>query len=835
MSFKDCIDNGEAEGVIPKERADRARADYDQYHEQLRLDYGPDAAAEAARRVFAEIEAEAARRRRLKLLQAEKAGALGKLQQAFTDLQGRDNPGEFMVNVIEDIGGKAGTSTVNGRYKAVLGRAHGLMQAAITKFERDALGRTRNRAALEDVVREAFGRDTGSAEAKALAAAWGEAAEMLRRRFNAAGGEIGKLEDWGMPQMHDAISVARAGRDEWKRVITPMLDRERMIDRTTGQPFTDEKLSLALDEAYETIRTNGWVRRTPGFGGGAGKSLANQRADHRFLIFRDADDWLAYQSRFGDSDPFAAMMHHLDQLARDVASLEILGPNPRATLTYLGENAQRLEALKGTGEGGARAAGPVRQARTMYDLFVGAQNVPVNAKFARAVGATRDYLTSAMLGSASLSAVTDIKTQRIARVMAGSRNNGVIRDIVRTLSPADPEHRRLAIRSGLIAEGAAQHGMAYARYFGELNARGFTRWLADSTLRWSGLSPFTQAGRWAFGMEMLGNLADRAGRSIADLEAGDGADQRFVELLRRHQLDGAWDEIRATAPYEPEKGAKFIRPEDIAAREDLLPGRADHLADRVLEMIAGETEFAVPTASLRGRAILAGPTRPGSVARELLNSVAQFKSFPTTVMYLLHTRTMQERRLNGDGSAAMYAAGVIFGMTLYGALAVQLKNVANGRDPQDMTDPRFWGAATIQGGGLGIMGDFLFASESRAGTGLSTTLAGPLGGFAGDTLSLTVGNVAQAVRGEETRAGRDAVRYARRYTPAFSSLWYARAAYNRMVLDNLQRLADPEADQYFRRQRRNRQRNFGNDFYWSPGETLPERAPAIDAMAGVDG
>ena len=41
-----------------------------------------------------------------------------------------------------------------------------------------------------------------------------------------------------------------------------------------------------------------------------------------------------------------------------------------------------------------------------------------------------------------------------------------------------------------------------------------------------------------------------------------------------------------------------------------------------------------------------------------------------------------------------------------------------------MTEAKFWGAAIMQGGGLGIFGDFLGQDMSRSGSSLAATFAG---------------------------------------------------------------------------------------------------------------
>jgi hypothetical protein len=840
MSFKDCIDNAESEGVLSKDQADALRQNFGDTAAALRADFGSEADAEAARQTFAAFSAEAARRKRLKLLQAQRTGALAKLQSEFVNFKGDKDPGEFMVNIIEDVGGKAGTSTVNGRYRSVLGQAHGKMAEAIGKFERDVVGRTRNVPVLNDMVRALFGEKSG-VEAGMLAKSWSDAAEFLRLRFNAAGGDIGKLEKWGLPQSHDSVAVARVKFSEWRDFVMQRIDNARMTDRDTGAAFTAQKLELTLREAYDTITTEGWSKLTPS-GAANGKSLANRRADSRFLIFRDADAWLTYQNRFGNGDAFSAMMAHLDGMSRDVASMEILGPNPTASLTFLKQTALKAAKLADRENPDRTVAGirvpqfdtvqgKARAAENMWGLFNGSTNRPVSGFAARSLVTVRDVLTSAQLGSAALSSVTDAQTQSITRKFVGLRQSNVIGGVAKLMSPGNASDRRLAVRNGLVADGAAQIGMAQARYMGELHSRGIAKWMADTTLRVSGLSPWTQGGRWAFGMEFMGTLADKSGKSLDALRAGSARDQALARSLERWKLAGAWDELRKTQLYEPESGAKFIRPEEIASRTDITPDRAQFLADRLLEMIQGETEFAVPTASLRARASLQDRAAPGTFVGEIVNSITMYKSFPTTIAYLTATRTMEQGATRAAGGGAAYAASVLFGMTIWGGIAVQMKNIASGRDPQDVKDPKFWGAALIQGGGLGIFGDFLFASESRAGGGLGETIFGPVIGFADDVRSLTVGNAQQAASGEDPRVGRDAVNFLRGNTP-FGNIWYLRAAYQRAVLDNLQRMVDPDAEKYFRRKIRSRENDYGNEFFWAPGSTLPARAPALQAAIG---
>lgn len=841
MSLQDCITRALKEGKITPEQADRLRQSYDDTLDELQLDYGAHAGDEAARRVVEMLAFDLREARRRKLLQAKVAGDLAKAQDGFVNLRGEADPGEFLVNVVEDLQGKAGRSTVVQRYGAVRGHAHAMMTDAIKTFERDVWLRTRNQTTLDDMVRSLFG-DQRDPTATALAKAWEDTAEYLRKRFNAAGGHIGKLERWGLPQSHDPVAVARAGYTSWRDDILPRLDRQRMVNQATGRVLTNGELEIALREVYETITTRGSSKILPS-GAPLGKSLANYRADHRFLHFRNADDWLAYQSRFGNGDAFGAMMSHIDSMARDIAAMEILGPNPRSTLEYLRQRAMKWAAemdakqpdrlIKRADSQRAKAF----QADAMFGIFDMTLMHPVNSTVARGMRTVRNLLTAAQLQSAALSSVTDIWSQKHARAYNGLPVARSFRDTFALMMP-DAKNKDAAIRLGFIADGASQVALAQSRYLTEIDYTGWSTKVVDFTLRATGLSPWTQAGRWTFGMEFAGALGERVGKSLDALAKGDGADQAFARTLRHYGLDGAWDELRATPLYEPQSGARFLRPEDVASRADLPAGRAQYLADRMLEMIQSETQFAVPSASLRARAITLGTTQPGTIAGELMRSTVMYKSFTGTITYQIGTRTMvaaaeaTAQGQNGRRAGVMMAGQLALGLTLFGALSMQLRELRDGRDPINMTQAKFWQAAMLQGGGLGIFGDFAFADLNRFGGGLSQTSAGPVVGLIGDTNNLVFGNMQQALSGEDTRFGREAIRYVKRYAP-FSQFWYYRAAVDRMLYDQMQRMVDEDADATFRRAMQSQKRNKGNDFWWPEGAPLPARTPRLEAAAGI--
>ncbi len=826
MSLRDCITDAVNAGEMDRGRANEALELFDDLEAEFKQTVND---LEAARRAAAEtiraVRLAAAENRRRTLLQARVTRRIQTDMDAYRNVRGEADPGAAMLAHL-DPDELATFSNVEARRKAVLGRLHSGMDRVLSTFRRDLVGRTRNKAQLRNMVREVFGENTGDAAARELAQAWSQTAETARLRFNAAGGRIPKREDWGLPQQHDTLRVRQVGFETWRDEILPRLDTDRMLDEVTGLPLRGSRLDDALRQAYETIRSDGFARMTPS-GAPGGRALANRRIDHRFLVFRSPDDWLAYQERFGSADPFSVMVGHLESMARDIAQLEILGPNPNATVRWMGQVVEQRAGLADAAAGTTgqldRARRRIKQANDMMDHITGTANTPIDGLWARSFAGLRSFLQSAQLGAASLSAITDVNFQRLAAQHAGLPQAATVQRVAKLLRPTVTEDQRTAVRLGLIAENWSSQALAQQRYLGEVTGPEITKRLADFTMRVSLLSPWTQAGRWAFGMEFMGFLAESVGRTFDELP---GPLQR---TLGRYGFDaGQWDRLRATDLYDVD-GATFLRPDEMAARTDIPDG--EDLATRLLEMIQTETEFAVPSASLRGRVMVIGDNRPGTISGELLRSVAMYKNFAITVAFTHIRRAMLEK---GAMNRGRYFANLVISTTLMGALALQMKEIAKGRDPRPVTGKRsaeFWAAAMLQGGGLGIFGDFLFSDVNRFDRGLSETVAGPVVGFFNDVRRLTLGNAAQLPGEDRTNAGRELVGFLKRYTPG-GSLWYARLGYERLILDELQRQVDPQARRQFRRQRQRFRRDFGQDYFWEPGRRAPSRAPDFSNIIG---
>lgn len=825
MSAVDCIKS--IVGAVGRELTDEEIAKlYDDLGRQVRrmqaenrqqaLQVQPEAVMrEAAARAAQQRVAEA------QLKKARTALAIVAQQRNYNAM--RRHPGGLMKGLMSlmtrDLADRGSTLSAEARFYAVrnmaLARLTEVMNATNPRF----FGLIENPDGVRAVVKELFGESTGVKEAADAARIWSEVAEDLRVRFNASGGQIGKLEDWRMPQHHDQLRVKAAGRDKWVADTLPKLDRQKYV-HDDGSLYNDAELARFLEAAYETISTGGLNKLRPGMAFGKGM-IGNRHADHRAIHFKDADSFLAYEADYGGAGLWPTMIGHVNAMSRDIALVETFGPNPGHMVQYLRDVARKA----GEKESGGLSI------QSVYDELSGATSYAQNETLARFSQGLRNIQISAKLGGAVLSSVTDFATAQITASMNRLPEFQFIRNQLKALNPLDRTERDLARRAGL----ALDTMIAELHRWGEEGlGHGWTGKMASATMRASGLAALTDANKRAFGVTMMSAIGkltrtDWGRQNPADLRLlkSKGVTEADWQVWQKARLED-WGSGNNTM-LTPESILR-IPDADLqgiaAARGMSVQQVRWEAATKLLGPILEESDIAVVTAGVRETAIVKQGTKAGTVSGELLRSIFLFKSFPIGMIARHWMRGMGQETVAGR---AVYLSSMVVGTTVLGAVAMQAKDIAKGKDPRDMTDPRNWLAAMAQGGGLGIYGDFVLSDQSRFGNSLTETLAGPVvSSFIADPYNLTFGNIHQAVRGEDTHAAAELLRYVQGNTPLIN-LWYTRAAMDHMIFHQVQEHLSPG---YLSRMKRRTQRETGQSFWWEPGEPLPERPPSAAALVG---
>lgn len=664
-----------------------------------------------------------------------------------------------------DVHALAKNSNVEYRTHAINGQIQAKMVNVIEAISTRMLGTTRDVKLADDMVLEIHGTKTGNKEAVKLARQWEEASSFARERFNEAGGAIDKLESWGMPQSHDQLKVGKADIDEWVAFIKPLL-KDSDID---------------LNKVYETISTGGANKLRDGgldsskFMGG-GNIVANKNNDPRSLHFKDGDAWLKYQKEFGREDPLAVMLDHVRALSVDTALVEILGPNPENMFKTLHKEVQLREKLD-DGQGGFEW-----YTNAIYNVVSGKVDTSasvsgVTQKFEAVMGTLRSVQTATKLGSAQLSAASDMGT-----MISNAKHHGM--DATKLMASfaknMDVKNQVEIARMGYAAD---VFNSTISSRFSEVGV-GMSAQAAEALIRSTGLNMWTEAARKAFQSEFHYHLKD--------LSQSKG---KVPEIFEQY----GWSK----AQFDNLDFDKLTLKQET----------------RILEMVNQETDFAILVPTARTRAITTGGFQRGSVAGELARLTTQFKSFPITYMIQQFGRMFLQN--SGNMTRAKYAAMVLTSTTVLGGMVVMMKDASLGYEEGRKGNPwdedsstedmaKFWAAAAMQGGGAGLFGDFMFSDQNRYGGSALASLTGPTMGTAEKAVQLTIGNAQAWSDDKDTHLGSEAVDFANRELNPFNT-WYTKAVIDNLVMENIKLLADDTYEEKQVKKATKRRREFGQE------------------------
>lgn len=347
MSLINCFDKAQTMGVLTLEEARHFKKRFRELSAEISN------SAKVRARLVKEVESEAKHRERAAVLTEVARMRIETSLRDYRNLRGEVDLVEAFKMLHENFG-RAGSfvQDAEGRRDTIMREAMSELQQVMHEFRRGAItgDLRRSRAPvqmrMDNFVRELFGEATGDATAAAMARAWETSSEKLRVRINGAGAAIAKLDRWGLPQGHDALALMAAGRDPWISYMMGdgVLDRERTVHPVSRLKLTDADLRESLSVIWDRITTDGWSDRDLTATAGKG-AIYTQHADHRFLHFKNADAWLAYAKLYGNPDAFSAIMSHVGTMARDIAHMEVFGPNPNRIREYI-KNLIRAEAAK---------------------------------------------------------------------------------------------------------------------------------------------------------------------------------------------------------------------------------------------------------------------------------------------------------------------------------------------------------------------------------------------------------------------------------------------------------------------------------------------------------
>ncbi|MGO6928453.1 hypothetical protein ACCS55_27885 [Rhizobium ruizarguesonis] len=802
MSIQNCLARLVQANRISQKAADDALALHEGIQGRLYPSMGPASADAAGALEAARVMMQAAQER--KLMAAKQAIRQSEIANRM-ELHPKGKSTGLMSALVRDNweGGAATKDAINieSHAESVTKKLLGIMNGTMDKYRSTMAGLRQDTESIWNVVDEIYGVDSGDADAKAAAQAFSATAKYAVDRVKREGKPLSVLEDWRLPQSWDAKQVKNIGERTFINDL--MTEYEggnlKVMDKAGHGEAPKAAVPGIIANAFNDITIG------KGQGSGAG-GFSNQL---RVFRFENPDTYKRLMQKYGvgSGGLFNTMMGHVQAMAKEIAFVEVLGPNYEGTFNKLIQAARDDFAQKGNvGKlvDWTTMNNPVSVQRT-YDALSGRLGAAQSDLIAGIGGGMRNLMTASRLGSATISALPG---DSMTAILASNYNNvpaaAVLSRLVTDLTTNRQGAEELARQLNLTAATVLDTAIGTKRFDDEVIGQGITGRLADGLMRVTGINTWTEGLKRAFSMEFMGMIARQTEHKFEDL------DPVFRGFLDRYGFNaGDWDKLRVSPHIEAE-GAKFF---DVNGVEDR------RLADRLMSAIIDERHFAVvePDARIRGKMSLG--LQRGTVIGEAVRSATQFKSFPMTFMM---THLMRGLTQGSMSNRAYRTTQLLITMTIAGAVTSQMQSIIAGRDPQNMADPKFWMQSFIRGGGGGMLADFVYSSTTRGKEGITQYLAGPAPG----ALIAGAGDLAQTIAGNGELKGKTLADHLKAWTPG-SSLWYTKAATDRLIFDNIQAMIDPNYRQSFNRYEKRMKKDFGQTFWWAPGDGLPQRAPDL--------
>ena len=638
-----------------------------------------------------------------------------------------------------------------------------------------------------------------------------------------------KIANYITRQSHDSKLMSDAGFEKWRDDITPLLDDSTYKDlkpRTDGKNEQEEFLKEVYASLVSGIHKksdgeytiNGKKDPITAFTGQA--NLAKSLSQSRVLHFKDGEASFQYSEKYNRRNLFETLVDGLTHDGRSIALMENLGTNPRMMLERILEDISKDNKLS-IGAEFQRSMAMKEFAQLDNSLnAVGISNgVFFGADFASVASGFRMIQEMAYLGQATVSSITDVASK--AAMLSSNTERGFFNNFGRALGDIfegfnGPERKEFALRllvgvEGMTGNVLSRHGpddfgpgviskmhtlffkLNGMRYWNHAQKVGVARILAfDGAASvkkpWKNVDGSFKAMLQRYG---ISEQEVKLFKNV-DMKAKDGKEYLFPDLA---------EDIPTSAldPYITEKTGNLDVTDNMRAKA------RDELRTKIGSVYTDGADTAIPTPGAKERAIMNLGLKKGTVAGEAIRMVMMLKGFPITMLTKGLTRQYHT-------SGFMGVTKMIAGMSAMGYVAMSAKDILKGKEPKTifnddyMKSAKVVTASMIQGGGMGIFGDFMFGEFNRYGQSFTKTLAGPGFGTADDITSL----FAKFVRGEN--AAKDAVKFAMRNTP-YANLFYTRAAADYMVLHGLMETMDSG---YLSRMEKRYKKDYDQEYYFPP-------------------
>ncbi|EPL3611449.1 TPA: hypothetical protein OXQ53_003548 [Acinetobacter baumannii] len=741
------------------------------------------------------------------------------------------NPIQVLMRKIAYFSDQSGIQSVEKQAQALHSRWMSLVADVFTKTQ-ERWGLSVNKEMTDDIIRVMFGGKSDNPEITAMAKDVSFALEEMRLAFNRAGGNIRKLDNFGIMTSHDQKKVALSTEQEWVDEVLPKLDRNQYV-REDGLLMSDSEVRTMLKDVYRTIATNGANKVLDGRKSispvGGRSKMANRHQEARALHFRDGDSWLEYQAKFGtynETGFHEILKNHTHRMSTEIAMMQNFGSNPRLSFENLLEEASTK--LKADPENGSKHGEIDKQSKRALSMYntLDANTRAVDSTLGNVMGGLRALMVASKLGGTTLTTIGDhASTKKTANMLGLSYTKSVLPEYMKQLTQGN--YRDEALRFGLgiteMVGSTSRFGdadvVSSATKAGRFNAR--MQQLASTTLKISGLNAVTAGMKRAFNLVHMNKIAEMTrsthwkdlGKDDLKILKGNGITEKdwnlWRELTPSKREDGAIVLTQNDFFNAPDEVIKKFLPKDKQDSPTAIVDYRYKAAMKYQTHIFNEESVAVIEAGVRERSII-NLGDAGTIQGELGRTLFQFKGFPLAYMLRIGHRAFAQGDIK---SRATFLVSLLAYQTLAGAFIVQLQNLANGKNPEPVFTPDFFGKSILKGGGLSFMGDLMSALSDPTGRSFGDFVAGPLVSQGGKLGMLLTGMGNNFIEGKESTRAMEIANTLKGNLP-FQNIWYSKLIIDRMLYSKLQNMIDPD----YLPKTQQRLENLGNSYWWDLSE-----------------
>ena len=709
----------------------------------------------------------------------------------------------------------------------------------------------------------------GGKEAKRIAEIIQITQKRMLKRKNQQGAMIAELKNYAVRQSHDPI-LLRAGaktdaeleaaRTSWVEymlrpdVLDPKTFENKPATRM-GAPYTNEEflrdiwnnLVSGQHDKVDALRgDDGQIDSLDSFTGPA--NLAKKLSQSRIIHFKDGAAAHAYFKTYSRMSLSDAVMNAISHDAQSIGLMEKFGTNPKAMFDRVLDdlkdvnraNANRIDQI-------VKKEGRLKNQFKELDGTTRARGAgrPVifGADFAGIAAGWRMLQNMSKLGMATITSFSDIASK--ASFINTRTDRGIFTSYARAFSDifrnySSQDQKRLAFLLNVGVDG--YNGDVFARFGANDSGPGMMAKAHNIFFRLNGMNYWNNAQKVGLAKMLAADLATYADQSFASLPNATlfnlqryGINETEWNLMRQMDLEAVDGNKYMTSsgvdalPDSAISQAALAKANQTRKRKLKQPTQAmidkyrDDLATKIATYLTDSADTAIPTPGAKERAFMNFGQERGTVLGEAIRAIMQLKGFPITyVMKGMSGQYYTKKQLAGmnpndkrfSSSGLVGLAQMMVGATMMGYLSVQLKEIIKGKEPLDVfsdetaLNTELLTKAMLQGGGMGIYGDFLFGEYNKYGQTLSQSLLGPTFGSI-DDIARIYNNV---LSGDVDAITKNATRFAISNTPGYN-LFYTKTALDYLFIYGLMEHSNPG---YLRRMEKRMQRDMEQDFYFPP-------------------